>query len=306
MFNRSLYNFHKSAVIERNLGKDFETVQLFTMAQTLDEAREVMIKGLNAVVSNDSVPSGGVVLFSDPIVAANVCRSAIEDETDYCRVFIFRLVLGRYMTLKGKSPTSSEDALSWLERIPRDCAMVKIEYGAEPESDNPSGFFIVVRPEAAFLAYPEIYMVLEEDKVSHSRSNQSSKNSRELIESIITKDLSLDTLLQEILSESGQTQAFSSDDLSSLTKEDKQMLESIENKMEQHLKHFEDCILFEMDPITAESISKTESKALDYQIQLGEIRAQIDQEKAKQEQILRDFRSGSSSTNPPRRKKHSL
>ena len=105
--------------------------------------------------------------------------------------------------------------------------------------------------------------------------------------SLLASEPGLDDLIQQITSSA----TLSVGKLGSgIPLKAEQKLERIERKLDEYIAQYEERVLQELDPPqTASQVESLETKVKSMEKDLGAIRTNIDSEKSRQEQILRDF-----------------
>ena len=154
------------------------------------------------------------------------------------------------------------------------------------EDDGTESSFYLVRKESVQIVVPEYYIILQEEALDPQLKHP--KKQTNLSSHMLVRAPRLDTTLQDLVAY-GQSAVRKGLGLNGLSEEDSSKLQEFEDRIEKLMQRYEDCIFQELDPETAATISAAESKAQEYKRELGSIRQQIEREKTRQEQILRDF-----------------
>mmetsp|Transcript_5090 Transcript_5090/g.8968 ORF Transcript_5090/g.8968 Transcript_5090/m.8968 type:complete len:733 (-) Transcript_5090:333-2531(-) len=297
VFNSTLYEQHISKT-NRDKTDGAACVSLMYIGVTdLASLKQVLQDGLMSRYTrfdiNDDetqVSNGqncGIVLCSDPQTAARL-HGASSDMRGMYRVIQCRATLPRVETIAGdkESLSSLETAARYIMQVPVDSCAVKVTCPV-PEADSEESF-LVVRPSHAALLLSTMYITLTSP--SGDKDNEGDNPPKNLSpESILAQDPGLEHLVQTItekITKSG----------SGIPPELAERLERIESKIEHHISQYEERILQELDPNTAEQINRLETSVDKMEHDLTSVRSEIDSEKAKQERILRESFNGPSIT----------
>lgn len=178
------------------------------------------------------------------------------------------------------TPASFAELISYRERISSESSMARFNYS---EDERSTACFYILRGSSMNFVIPEVYLVLQEAALDQPL--RCPKKQTNICSLMLIKAPRLDTTLQDLI-------AFGQRAIRNglgLSKEDSDKLDEFEDRIESYMKRYEDCIFQELDPETAEALDDAENKVHGYKKELSAVREQIEREKTRQEQILRDF-----------------
>ena len=265
---------------------------LFVGVPDLATLKRVLMLGLAELAV-----AGAVVLCPDPRTAARLAGSSGDARGMY-RVVQCRVALGRVHDLRAGADAlqALPNAAAHLAALPADCCAARLEAGhaqarfAGPESAGvaPEQVYLLRAPQAA-LALPTAYCMLAAASWGSAGDGPADEGGVRPVSGsgalMLVQEEGLDSMVQQVADRVAAHKA-------GLSPKVEEHLQRLEAKIDNLLSQYEERVRQELDPATAERVEAAEAQADGLEAQLGGVRERIDKEKARQEQILRDFEPG--------------